>query len=277
MQFADEYLFRGEKLILFLISQLNRDRRSGCLGFLFISSPITNKLILILFVIRIISFVIGENSFVIGEEIMKFILGKKISSSQIFNEKGNVIPVTLVQAEPCFVAQVKNSQKDGYESVQIGLRKTKKANKAQKGHLQKAKEANSNVSGAAFLREFKTEKDQSFNIGDEIKVDIFKEGEIVKVTGISKGKGFQGVVKRHGFGGGPKSHGQKHRLRAPGSIGATFPERVPKGRRMAGRMGAEQVTVRGLEIVKIDSAANILAIKGAVPGNKGTLLKIISQ
>lgn len=208
---------------------------------------------------------------------MKFILGKKLESSQIFDEKGNIVPVTLVKAEPCFVAQIKNSEKDGYQAVQIGCGKNKKTGKAQHGHFKKAKEANSSISDAKFLREFRVGKDQTFNIGDEIKVEVFKEGEYVKISGTSKGKGFQGVVKRHGFGGGPKSHGQKHRLRAPGSIGATFPERVPKGRRMAGRMGGEQVTVKGLKIVKIDPSENILAIKGAVPGNKGNLLKIISE
>jgi len=199
---------------------------------------------------------------------MKFILGKKLESAQIFGQEGKIIPVTLVFAGPCFVTQIKNKEKDGYEGVQIGFgaKKDKKMNKPQRGHLGE----NPNLK---YLREFRAENSE-MKLGDEIKVDIFKEGDKVKVSGISKGKGFQGVVKRHGFSGGPKSHGQKHSLRAPGSIGATFPERVPKGRRMAGRMGGERVTVKNLEIVKVDVEENILAIKGAVPGNRGTILEI---
>jgi len=127
------------------------------------------------------------------------------------------------------------------------------------------------------LREFRTEEVGEIKTGDKITADVFKEGDKVKVSGVSKGKGFQGVVKRHGFAGGPKSHGQKHSLRAPGSIGATFPERVPKGRRMAGRMGGERVTIKNLEIVKVDAEENILAIKGAVPGVRGSLVEIVSE
>lgn len=199
---------------------------------------------------------------------MKFILGKKLESSQIFGQEGKMIPVTLVLAGPCFVTQIKDKEKDGYNAIQIGFqeKKEKKTNKPERGHLGK----NPNL---RHLREFRAENPE-IKLGDEIKADIFKEGDEVKVSGISKGKGFQGVVKRHGFGGGPKSHGQKHRLRAPGSIGATFPERVPKGRRMAGRMGGERVTVKNLEIVKVDVEENIIAIKGAVPGNRGTILEI---
>jgi len=199
---------------------------------------------------------------------MKFILGKKLESAQIFGQEGKIIPVTLVLAGPCFVTQIKNKEKDGYQAVQIGFfeKKEKKTNKPERGHLGK----NPNL---RYLREFRAENPE-MKLGDEIKIDIFKEGDKVKVSGTSKGKGFQGVVKRHGFGGGPKSHGQKHRLRAPGSIGATFPERVPKGRRMAGRMGGERTTIKNLEIVKVDVEENILAIKGAIPGNRGALLEI---
>lgn len=199
---------------------------------------------------------------------MKFILGKKLESAQIFGQEGKMIPVTLVLAGPCFVTQIKDKEKDGYNAIQIGFqeKKEKKTNKPERGHLGK----NPNL---RYLREFRAENPE-IKLGDEIKADIFKEGDEVKVSGISKGKGFQGVVKRHGFGGGPKSHGQKHRLRAPGSIGATFPERVPKGRRMAGRMGGERVTVKNLEIIKVDVSENIIAIKGAVPGNRGTILEI---
>ncbi|KKT76499.1 MAG: 50S ribosomal protein L3 [Parcubacteria group bacterium GW2011_GWF2_44_7] len=171
------------------------------------------------------------------------------------------------------MAQVKTQEKDGYESVQIGFgeKKDKHTNKPQMNHFKKA-----NVKNLRYLKEFKIEKPEMV-MGAELKADIFAVGDNVKVSGLSKGKGFQGVVKRHGFRGGPKSHGQKHSLRAPGSIGATFPERVPKGRRMAGRMGYERVTQEGLKIVAIDAENNIIAIKGAVPGRRGTLLEIISE
>jgi large subunit ribosomal protein L3 len=216
---------------------------------------------------------------------MKFILAKKLQMTQIFDSEGKAVPVTLVEAGPCFVTQVKDKDgKDGYSSIQVGFGeiKEKKLKKPQKGHLKKAftlskaEGQNSNVKAIKFLREFRTEAGE-MKLGDEIKADVFKEGDKIKVIGISKGKGFAGVVKRHGFRGGPASHGQKHRLRAPGSIGATFPERVIKGMRMAGRMGGEQVTVEGLKIAKVDAENNIIAIKGAVPGNRGQLLEIVSE
>jgi large subunit ribosomal protein L3 len=218
-----------------------------------------------------------RKKFVIRREIMKFILAKKLQMTQIFDKDGNALPVTLVQAGPCYVTQVKSTQKDGYEAVQIGFgeMKTKKMRKPQSGHLKKVQSPNAKIQSLKYLREFRVDESE-LQPGQEIKAGIFSEGDIVKVIGLSKGKGFAGVVKRHGFGGGPKSHGQKHSLRAPGSIGATFPERVPKGRRMAGRMGHERVTVSGLEIAKVDEANNILAIKGALPGNKGGLLEIVS-
>lgn len=206
---------------------------------------------------------------------MKFILGKKLEMTQLYDEQGKAYPVTLVEAGPCYVTQVKTAEKDGYVAVQIGCGQTKdrKVKRPRKGHLKAAQEKNGNIKNLKFLKEFRVENTE-FNSGDEIKADIFKEGDTVRVSGISKGKGFAGVVKRHGFGGGPKTHGQKHSLRKPGSIGATFPERVPKGRRMAGRMGADRVTVEGLKIVKVDAENNILAILGAVPGPKGALLEI---
>lgn len=200
---------------------------------------------------------------------MKYILGKKIGNSQIFDEEGNVIPITLVEAGPCQVIQKKTEEKDGYQAVQIGFEeiKEKKTKKAQKGHFKKAKiEKN-----YRYLKEF---KGNDLKVGDIIDVSIFEKGDKVKVSGISKGKGFQGVVKRHGFHGGPASHGQKHSLRAPGSIGCSFPERVWKGRRMAGRMGNQRVTVRGLKIAEVDKEKNLLAIKGAIPGKRGTLVEI---
>jgi len=206
---------------------------------------------------------------------MKFILGKKLQSTQIFDKDGKAIPVTLVQAGPCFITQIRNEEKDGYGAVQLGFgeKKEKKMKKPQQGHLKKVQISNFKFQNLKYLREFQVEN-SDMKLGDEIKADIFQEGDIVKVSGISKGKGFQGVVKRHGFAGGPKSHGQKHSLRAPGSIGATFPERVPKGRRMAGRMGGVRVTVKNLEIVKVDVKENIIAIKGAIPGNRGSLIEI---
>jgi large subunit ribosomal protein L3 len=209
---------------------------------------------------------------------MKFILAKKLQMTQIFDAQGQAVPITLVEAGPCFVTQVKSKDaEDGYNAVQIAFGEIKHINKPKEGHLAKIKNEKLKMKNfGKYLREFKVEKPEEFKLGDEIKADVFKEDDEVKVIGISKGKGFQGVVKRHGFKGGPASHGQKHSLRAPGSIGATFPERVPKGRRMAGRMGGERVTVEGLKIAKVDAEENIIAIKGAVPGNRGALLEIIS-
>lgn len=198
--------------------------------------------------------------------------------SQIFDKDGLVIPVTLIQAGPCFVTQKKTTERDGYEALQIGFgeAKEKRTNKARKGHLAGIRNRESGIKNLKFLREYRIENSE-LEPGSEIKADIFQEGDLVKVAGTSKGKGFAGVVKRHHFGGGPATHGQKHSLRAPGSIGSTFPERVPKGRRMGGRMGGERSTVRGLKIVKVDAANNILAILGAVPGIRGALLEIMSE
>jgi len=201
---------------------------------------------------------------------MKFILGKKIGMTQIFDDNNNVLPATLIKAGPCFVVQVKNKEKDRYEAVQIGFEeiKDKKVKKPQKGHFKK----HGLEKNYYYLREFSNNKLKS---GDKIDLSLFNNGEIVSVSGISKGKGFQGVVKRHGFKGSPASHGTKHTLRAPGSIGSAFPERVFKGKKMAGRMGGDRIVVKGLEIVGIDKENNLLALKGAVPGRKGTLLEII--
>jgi len=201
---------------------------------------------------------------------MKFILGKKLGMSQLFKEEGQVVPVTLVEAGPCRVTQIKTPEKDGYQAVQIGFEeiKTKKIKKPQKGHFKKAGLEN----GYRYLREFRGVED--LKLGQEINVSWFVPGEIVKVSGISKAKGFQGVVKRHGFSGFPATHGTKHGLRAPGSIGSAFPQRVFKGKKMAGRMGGQRVTSAGLEIVEVDKENNLLAIKGALPGRKGTFLEI---
>jgi len=191
--------------------------------------------------------------------------------SQLFDENNKVIPVTLVEAGPCPIIQIKTKAKDGYQAVQLGFdfKKEKNLNKAQKGHLKKAE-----TKEIRYLREFKVDKLEDYKIGDKILVNTFKKGDIVRVTGTSKGKGFQGVVKRHGFKGSDATHGTKHTERAPGSIGSAFPERVWKGRKMAGRMGGDQITTKGLKIAQVDKEHNLLAIKGAIAGKPGTLLMI---
>lgn len=211
---------------------------------------------------------------------MKFILGKKIGMSQVFDEKGKVIPVTVIEAGPCMVTEIKNLERDGYEAVQVGYGYKKRLTKPIKGHLKKIKSQNPKFKNKdlnfRYFREFRNDNlnIKDYNLGDEIDVSVFEVGNKVKVSGISKGKGFQGVVKRYGFKGAPASHGTKHNLRAPGSIGSAFPEHVFKGKKMAGRMGNKRVTVKGLEVVSVDKENNLLAIKGAVPGRRGTLLEI---
>ncbi|MBU2037218.1 50S ribosomal protein L3 [Patescibacteria group bacterium] len=209
---------------------------------------------------------------------MKFILGKKLQMTQIFDKDGQAVPVTLIQAGPCFVTQKKTVDKEGYSALQIGFgeAKAKRMSLAEKGHLKKIKSENAKIKTVKYLREYRVENSE-LEPGSEIKADIFQEGDIVKISGVSKGKGFAGVVKRHHFAGGPATHGQKHSLRAPGSIGATFPERVPKGRRMGGRMGGQRATVEGLKIVKIDVENNMIAVTGAVPGVPGGLLEIAGE
>jgi large subunit ribosomal protein L3 len=199
---------------------------------------------------------------------MKFILGKKLGMTQVY--KGdNVTPVTLIETGPNFVTQIKTKEKDGYNAIQVGFgtKKEKNIKKPQKGHLKKIEK------NLRWLKEFRIENPE-LKIGDEIKSDIFVPGDKVNVIAISKGKGFQGVVKRHGFHGGPKSHGQKDRHRAPGSIGASWPQHVIKGMKMAGRMGGDKVTVKNLEIIEIDNENNLIALEGAIPGRKGTLVMI---
>lgn len=198
---------------------------------------------------------------------MKFILGTKQQMTQVFNDKGVVIPGTLVSAGPLTVTQIKNTDKDGYVSVQVGYgaAKPKNVSKAVKGHLKAA-------GPFKYIREFRT--DAASEIGATIDVSTFTEGDVVEVSGISKGKGFQGVVKRHGFAGGPRTHGQKHSEREPGSIGGGLRTHVPKGMRMAGRMGSDRTTVKNLKIVKILPETNELIISGALPGRRGTLLEI---
>jgi large subunit ribosomal protein L3 len=200
------------------------------------------------------------------EIIMKFILGRKLGMSQIFDDKGNVIPVTLIEAGPCWITQIKTKEKDGYEAVQVGFKKIEKKKKIKKPMQKKP---------FLWLREFYLPADgKEHKTGEKIDVSVFQEGDLVKVSGVSKGKGFQGGVKRWGFSGRDATHGVKHEERTLGSVGSSFPERVIKGKKMPGRMGTERVTVRNLKIVKVDKENNLLAVKGAVPGPKGTLLEI---
>lgn len=197
---------------------------------------------------------------------MNGLLGRKIGMTQIFDETGKMVPVTVIEAGPCFVTQIKTVAKDGYNAIQVSFGKAKKINKPLKGHL---KEVN-----AKYLREFKVDKPEEYSVGQEIKVDIFKPGDELAISGCSIGKGFQGTVKRYHHGRGPMTHGSKsHRI--PGSIGAgTTPGRVFKGRGMPGRMGGVKVTGKNIQVVVVEQEKNIVMIKGAVPGKKGNLLLI---
>jgi large subunit ribosomal protein L3 len=203
---------------------------------------------------------------------MKGILGRKVGMTQVFDEGGEVVPVTIIEAGPCFVTQVKTLEGDGYAAVQLGFKevKPKRLTRPQLEHLRK-----SQVPPLRYLREIQVSDVSQYEAGQKIRVSIFDVGDRVDVTGISKGKGFAGVVKRHGFGGGPKTHGQSDRQRAPGSIGAgTTPGRVYKGMRMAGRMGNARVTAQNLQVVQVDPERNLLAVKGTVPGARNGLLVI---
>jgi large subunit ribosomal protein L3 len=201
---------------------------------------------------------------------MKFILGTKSHMTQIFDKDGNVHAVTVVKIGPAVVTQVKNIEKDKYSSVQIGFgeKKAKNINKAMKGHIKE-------LGNFAHLKEFRTEAGESFTVGQTIDASSFAIGDMVTVSAISKGKGFQGVVKRHGFGGGPRSHGQKHSEREPGSIGGGLRNKVPKKMRMAGRMGGDIITVKNLKVLDIDNETKLFYVKGAIPGRRGTLVEII--
>ena len=196
------------------------------------------------------------------------IIGKKIGMSQVFSDSGKVEAVTVIEAGPCLVTQIKTADKEGYNAVQLGFSNAKKLNKAEQGHLKE-------LGKLKKLREFRVDDTAEMKVGDKVDVSQFKTGDVVNVTGVSKGKGFSGVVKRHGFHGGPKTHGQTDRHRAPGAIGATTsPGRVLKGMRMAGHMGAERVTQKGLKVYKTDPEHNLLLVQGAVPGAKNGLLLI---
>jgi large subunit ribosomal protein L3 len=205
---------------------------------------------------------------------MAFILGKKIGMARVFREDGKVIPITLVEAGPIVVTQIRSGEKDGYKAVQVGFGKDKRPNKSKRGYLKE-------LGNLKHIKEFKlktggwgpgTEPKR----GDVLDVSVFNIGDIVKVSGLTKGKGFQGAVKRHGFHGMPASHGHHHVLRHVGSIGQRFPQHTLKGTRMAGRMGGKRQTTRGLEVISIDKENNLMMVKGAVPGRKGTLLEIVS-
>lgn len=196
------------------------------------------------------------------------LLGKKLGMTQIFDETGQAVPVTIVEVGPCVVTQLKTRERDGYEAVQLGFGQKKRLKSPERGHL-KASGAN-----ARYLREVKADNVADYAVGQVLDCGVFQEGQAVDITGWSKGRGFAGVVKRHGFAGGPATHGQSDRHRAPGSIGASAtPGRVFKGMRMAGRMGNERVTVQNLRVVRVDRERNLLLIRGSVPGaNDGLVL-----
>ena len=203
----------------------------------------------------------------------KGLIGRKIGMTQIFDEKGNVIPVTVIEAGPCVVAQVKTVETDGYNAIQLGFGevKDKHINKPEAGHFAKAKLANKK-----HLREFRLEDITSYKVGDEVKLDIFEAGERIDVQGTSKGKGFQGVIKRHGQHRGPMGHGSMYHRR-PGSMGSTStPGRVFKGKKLPGHMGKVTVTIQSLDVVRVDTDKNVLLVKGSVPGPKGAILKVKS-
>ena len=203
---------------------------------------------------------------------MSGLIGKKIGMTSIFDENGKNIPCTIIEAGPCVVTQVRTKEVDGYDALQLGFddKAEKRATKAELGHFKKA-----GTSVKKKVVEFQGFED-NYKLGDTITVDFFAEGEFVDVSGISKGKGFQGVVRRHGFGGvGQTTHGQHNRLRSPGSVGASsYPSRVFKGMRMAGRMGAEKVTVQNLKVLKVVAEKNLLVVKGCIPGHKNAYVTI---
>ncbi len=199
----------------------------------------------------------------------KAIMAKKIGMTQIFDENGKFVPVTVIEAGPCMVIQKKTLKNDGYSAIQVGFvdKKEKQTNKPTKGHFDKA-----GVTPKRFIQEFRLENAETFEVGTEIKADVFVAGDKVDVSGVSKGKGFQGAIKRHNFTRGPMSHGSKYH-RSAGSMGAnTYPGRVMKGKCLAGHMGSENVTIQNLEVVRVDADKNLILIRGAVPGARGSLI-----
>jgi len=203
---------------------------------------------------------------------MKGLIGRKLGMTQLFTDKGELVPVTLIEAGPCYVTQRKTPERDGYSAIQLGFEPVaaRKLTRGELGHLRKA-----GVPPLRYLREFRVRPDEEYTVGQVLDVSIFRVGERVDVVGRSKGRGFAGVVKRHGFRGGPKTHGQSDRHRAPGSIGSgTTPGRVLKGLRMAGHMGNARVTAAGLEVVFVDPARNLIGVRGSVPGPRSGLVVI---
>ncbi|MEK7077769.1 MAG: 50S ribosomal protein L3 [Patescibacteria group bacterium] len=200
---------------------------------------------------------------------MKYIIGKKMGSTQLVGDKGEIIPVTLIGAEEAVVVQIKTPEKDGYASVQVasGSKKEKNLSRALKGHFK-------GLGNFRFVKEFKPSGEADYKIGDKLTLSDFLPGDMVKVSARSTGRGFQGVVKRHGFSGGPASHGHRDVLRKPGAIGGRFPQRVLKGKRMAGRLGGDRVTVKNLEVIRVDADNKVMAVRGAVPGKNGTMVEV---
>ena len=201
---------------------------------------------------------------------MKYILGRKQEMVQFFNEDGKAVPATVIAAGPVTITQVKTNDTDGYDAVQIGYgtQDEKRIPKARLGQMK-------GFGPFRHLKEFRIKDGASVpSVGESLTVDQFTVGDTVQITGVSKGKGFQGVVKRHGFAGGPRSHGQKHSEREPGSIGGGLRNRVPKGMRMAGRMGGDTISIRGLKVIAVDAEKNVLLVKGAIPGRRGSLVSI---
>src|SRR5574341_715432 len=195
---------------------------------------------------------------------MSGLIGKKLGMTRIFDDKGNDVQVSVIQTGPCFVTEIRTKDRHGYDALQLGFeeKRDKSVKQPERGHFKK-----SGVKPMRYLREFRTFDVSQFKLGQEIKADIFQVGEEVKVIGISKGKGFQGVVKRHHFGGGPVTHGESDRTRAPGSVGgSSYPSRVLKGLRMAGRMGGDRVTVRNMKVVRVDAENNVVMVRGGIPG-----------
>ncbi|MCI9177052.1 MAG: 50S ribosomal protein L3 [Clostridia bacterium] len=204
----------------------------------------------------------------------KGLIGKKVGMTQIFDEQGKVIPVTVIEAGPCVIAQIKTVETDGYNAIQLGFGEVKehKVNKPVKGHFIKSK-----LTPKKHLREFRLDSVENMNVGDELKVNTFEAGEKLDIQGISKGKGFQGVIKRHGQSRGPMGHGSMYHRR-PGSMGPTStPGRVFKGKKLPGHMGRETITIQNLEIIKVDLDKNAILVKGSVPGAKGAILKLKSS
>lgn len=204
---------------------------------------------------------------------MKGIIGKKVGMTQVFDERGDVVPVTVIEAGPCYVTQVRSAERDGYTAIQLGFGETKprRLTRGQLGHLQR-----NNLPALRYLREFRIrEGEPDVEEGQQINADVFEVGDRVDVIGKSKGRGFQGTIKRHGFRRQPKTHGQSDRERAPGSIGAgSTPGRVIKGMRMAGRMGNDRITMQNLEVVVVDAEKNLIAVRGSIPGTRGGIVML---